>query len=104
MTDTRTELTAYLRGSFFPPLPHAYVDWVMPLLDDMREAVHAADYGDDRPINHRIEIPAAIVSTGVMPKVAIRQGTRFTIRLADLISALRLYDRFTIADDDESEN
>lgn len=108
MTDTRTALTAYLRGSFSPPLPHAYVDWVGTLLDDMQAAVTCSELGDDDPINHRVEIPDAVVRTGAVPRIAVRQGDVLTIRLGDLISALRLYDRFaystTTDDDDDTES
>lgn len=104
MTDTRTALTAYLRGSFFPPLPHAYVDWVSTLLDDMREAVHAADYGDPEPIDTAVPIPADVISTGVMPRLAYYANGGPVIRLGDLIRALRLYDHFTTPDDESGES
>ncbi len=106
MPNTRTDLTAYLRGNFWPPLPHAYVDWVASLLDDMQDAVTDADSGDLGRIHAMIRVPAAVIATGVMPRAAIDTGDGLMIRLGDLISALRLYDHFTtpnINTDAESE-
>lgn len=104
MTDTRTALTAYLRSSFFPPLPLEYVDWVATLLDDMQEAVHAADWGDLGPIDTMIPVHPAVIATGVTPRAAIDTGDGPVIRLGDLIRALRLYDHFTAPDDDDTES
>lgn len=104
MTDTHAALTAYLRGNFWPSLPHAYVDWVVSILDDMQEAVHAADYGDLRPIDTMIPVHPAVIATGVMPRAARDDGGSPEIRLGDLISALRLYDHFTAPTDDDDDD
>lgn len=99
-SDTRTELTTYLRSNFFPPLPLEYVDWVLELLPAMQDAVRDCDEGDLAAIDKMIPVPAAVLATGIHPK-AMREGDDGPeIRMGDLISALRLYDHFT--SDEES--
>jgi hypothetical protein len=102
MTSEHAALTAYLRGNFFPPLPHAYVEWVESLLPDMQAAVFDAEYNDLRAIDAMVPIPAAVLASGYMPKMARDGEGGPEIRLGDLISALRLYDHFT-SDEDEEE-
>lgn len=95
MTDTHAALTAYLRSSFFPPLPLEYVNWIEGLLADMQGAVRDCDRGDLAAIDAMVAVPAEVLASGVLPRTMRDGDDGPEIRMGDLISALRLYDHFT---------
>lgn len=98
----RTSLTMHLRSNHYPPLPEEYVAWVEELLPKM-QAAKAEDEFDISVWEERVQIPASVVATGVLPRTAEEQDGEVHVRLGDLVSAMHLDFYLEIEDDEKSE-